>query len=205
MFDGIYKKQPPLPDSMWPAPAATRPLPRWKPTLPGRRAQLIFLGTVVVLGSLVVLLRPGPQEVSADAPASVASSTPQTPVAFATDVSSSLEPPTILDEPLPNSTAQTDVPTTAVSPELPTVRILNGSPQAGAASAAKATLESLGYRVLSIGDAQFDYVQTTLYYLEGNEDTADAVADALGEAAATTSENIIASPADILVVLGGEV
>ncbi len=64
-------------------------------------------------------------------------------------------------------------------------------------------LTGAGYTVLSIGDAQFDYVATTIYYTDGNKATAQAVAETMGDPALTLSENIIASPAQVLVVLGG--
>lgn len=208
VFDGIYRKSSALPDSSWPAPAQQPQPTRPRLPLPSRRIQVAVLGTVIAVSSIAVLFRPGPSDVHADTPRATpeVSNTDHPPVAFATEETSTTTPPMVLEEPLPGSLAQPDTTTTQAvdgESELPTVRILNGSLIPGVAATTKTTLEALGYAVLSIGDAQFDYVQTTIYYLEGQKQHATELAEALGLAAPTMSENIIASPADILVVLGG--
>lgn len=214
-FDSISRKTSALPQTPWPQLAITTPTPkaprRRLQLHPRHRTRLMVVGGLVSLIAIGIMLRPDPHEVSADTSQSINAndsngSTTANPVTFAqVPALEAQSVPTVLDQPTANSIDQPET-TSAAEPtntELPTVRILNGGPTEGAANAMRDTLASAGYNVISVGDAQFDYIATTIYYTEGNKAAASQVAKTMGDSSLTTTENIIASPAQILVVLGG--
>ena len=208
-FDGISRKPSSLPQTPWPQATAKQLTPKHSKINPRHKIHLAVIGGIVVVFGIAIVLKPSPQQVSADAPVpdpkEQAAAAP-TPVAFAhTAEPTPNAAPLVIDQPTATSIAQpeTAAPST-VDASLPTVRILNGSTTSGAATKMRDTLMQAGYTVLSVGDAQFDYIQTMIYYTEGNESAAAAVAEASGNSAITLTENIIASPAQVLLVLGGD-
>ncbi|MBI4022927.1 LytR C-terminal domain-containing protein [Candidatus Berkelbacteria bacterium] len=122
----------------------------------------------------------------------------------------------ILDAPLEESAPQdpglesTARPAETIPPESQvdraslTVRVLNGGGPAGAAAALRDRLEAGGYRVLSVGNAINPHARTTVYYATGFEEQAQTLANDLSESTPILIQSSIASPADVLVVIGSD-
>lgn len=207
----IPAAQPALPPIPTPIPTQ-----RQTPTirLPVIRVPSAVWAVLVVGIAGAALVRPAAQLFTAEA-----STIPPRPTTRSTDfplgfvqtqhTSTNTDNVVVIDQPTVTSIAQPDN-ATAVSTAnetahvLPTVRVLNGSTTVGKANDAKTQLEQQHYHVLSIGSAQFSYVQTTIYYLPGNKASAKVVAAILGHNDATLTEDSIASPADVLVVIGND-
>jgi hypothetical protein len=84
-----------------------------------------------------------------------------------------------------------------------TLRVLNGTTQAGAAATTKTTLEKAGFTVKSIGNAKSQtYTKTYVYYQAGKKAEADAVLAALADSKAVLEESTLANPDMVLVVFG---
>lgn len=99
--------------------------------------------------------------------------------------------------PSPSSSA------TTVDKAKVTLRVLNGTTQAGAAAATKTTLEKAGFTVKSIGNAKSqNYTKTYVYYASGKKAEGEAVLAALADSAAVLEESTLASPDMVLVVFG---
>lgn len=122
---------------------------------------------------------------------------------------STLEETVILDQPLPNSEAQeTPSKTEPPKPEEQvittgfTVRILNGSGISGAAANAQKLLLSRGYNVKNIGTAVNKYSKSIIFYSVEHKTAAEFLRSSLKRDSMEIKEDSIASPADILLVVG---
>jgi hypothetical protein len=115
-----------------------------------------------------------------------------TPTATPTPTESATATPT----PTPTATAGIDAKTV-------TLRILNGTTTAGAASKAKTTVEKAGFSVRTIGNAATqNYATTMVYYKEGRKAEAEAVQAALAGYTATLEQSSLADPDMVLVIIG---
>jgi hypothetical protein len=84
-----------------------------------------------------------------------------------------------------------------------TLRVLNGTTQAGAAASTKTKLEAAGFTVKSIGNAKNqNYTKSYVYYQAGKKAEAEAVFAALTDSSALLEESTLASPDMVLVVFG---
>lgn len=111
-----------------------------------------------------------------------------------------LSTPISTPESSPSST-----PTATPSPDwtLIKIRILNGTFQNGAAAKARFVLEQAGFKVRTIGNAQSQTYQTTIvYYLDGKQSEAELVKTALSNYMVTLEQSTLASPDDVLIVIG---
>jgi hypothetical protein len=127
-----------------------------------------------------------------------------------------LEETIILDRPLPTSAEQATTPAAPAEPSPATtdatpsprsvfsVRVLNGNGVPGGAATAKGRLTAAGLLVSSIGTATHRYATTVVYYLPNHRDDAVKVRDALDVPRALLTEDRIAAPADVLVVVGAD-
>ncbi|OGD87473.1 hypothetical protein A3J17_00085 [Candidatus Curtissbacteria bacterium RIFCSPLOWO2_02_FULL_40_11] len=90
----------------------------------------------------------------------------------------------------------------------PGIRVLNGSGEAGIASSIKDFLEDLGWRVLSIGNAEsYEFDSTTITFKEGFENFEDAlVTDLSAKYSVKVSSDLLeaSDEADIEVIVGTE-
>ena len=105
------------------------------------------------------------------------------------------------------SLSPTSTPTagTPLAKSSVTLRVLNGTTTAGAASTVKSLLEKAGYTVKSIGNAHSQtYQSTVIYYQTGRLEEAKLVQTALNSYSATIEESTLASPDMILVVYGSK-
>ena len=125
--------------------------------------------------------------------------------------------PTKTSEPAPK-TAKPDLskdeiasinpPTTDASPAVDkqsfNIRVLNGNGKAGDALKVKNELEAKGYKVGAIANANYKYTKTQVYYLSGNQKTAEQVASDLAreEEIKEASQDLIGEGYQILIVLG---
>lgn len=101
------------------------------------------------------------------------------------------------------ATATPTPTTTAVEKSSVTLRVLNGTTQAGAAASAERTLEEAGFTVRTIGNAtNQNYETTTIYYQTGRAQEAALVKEGLGNANAVLEESSLADPDMVLVVIG---
>jgi len=98
----------------------------------------------------------------------------------------------------------TPTPSSSVDKKSVTLRVLNGTTKAGAASTGKTILEQAGFTVRTIGNAQHqNYTSTVIYYQTGKQAEAQAVQSALSKYKSTLQESSgLASPDMVLVVLG---
>ena len=207
----IPAAQPVLPPVSTPNPAQ-RQTPSIR--LPVLRIPSAVWVVLLVGGAGAALIRPAAQLFTAEA-----STIPSRPTTRSTDfpltfvqaqqTTTSTTNVIVVDQPTITSIAQPDdtIATSSTNDAaqiLPTVRVLNGSTVAGRAADAKTQLEQQHYHVLSVGSAQFNYVRTTIYYLPGNKAGAKAVAASIGHSDVTLTEDAIASPADVLVVIGND-
>jgi hypothetical protein len=112
--------------------------------------------------------------------------------------------PTDTASPTPTATeTPTPTPTPSVDPASVILRVLNGTTTTGAASKAKTTLESAGFKVRTTGNAKNQNYDTTMvYYQTGKEAEAQAVKDALTGYSVTLEESSLAAPDMVLVVIG---
>lgn len=102
----------------------------------------------------------------------------------------------------PTPTA-TPTATSSVDKKAVTLRVLNGTSQAGAAATVKKVLEQQGFTVRTIGNAkQQTYTQTVIYYQEGRRAEAEAVQKSLGDYTPVLEQSALASPDMVLVVIG---
>lgn len=189
-----------------------------RPKIPAIRLPKIRIPVAVWVMALIFtaggfLFQPAKQLLTAEAsaiPTRSAIRSTELPIAFvqSTNQTQDADQTIVIDQPTSNSIAQPDTfsPVIANNEELvlPTVRVLNGGSTADKVKDVQSSLETGHYHILAVGSAQFTYVQTTIYYLAGNKDKARAVADAIGHADATLTEDPIAGPADVLVVLGND-
>jgi hypothetical protein len=116
--------------------------------------------------------------------------------------SSPLSTPTPNLKPSPNPT-----PTAIPSPDqaLIKIRVLNGTFQNGAAAKARFVLEQAEFKVRTIGNAQSQTYQTTIvYYLDGKQSEAEMVKAALSNYVVTLEQSTLASPDDVLIVVGAK-
>jgi len=112
-------------------------------------------------------------------------------------------PASLFATPTPESTPGANIDKTSAK-----IRVLNGNGQAGVASSGKAYVESKGYTVTAVGNADnFDFTDTIITVKKGFKDFADAlVADLSGKySAKVSSDNLEASDsADIEVTIGSK-
>ncbi len=149
-------------------------------------------------------------EATVAAPASA--NTPTEPGPPEIDRGQSVEEAIILDRPLASSKAQDGStgstapsepePIAAPQPDSFTTRILNGSGRTGAATKVEGQLTKLGFHITTVGTAVNAYEQSVIYYSAGHELQAKALQSAFGHADATIEQSQIASPADVLLVIG---
>lgn len=190
-------------------------------TSPRRRVpkRAIASGLVVlgVLGLGVVLMRPSGQtsEASPSQESGLGSETSTDPtfhLRLPQGSGANLAPDdlVVLDQPTEASLPQSDTKsapntadqsTTEATPDF-TIRILNGGSAAGSAAGLRDQLAEAGYEVLSIGNAKNTHGQTTLYHQADQRTAAETVAKQLGEPPIAFVTSAIASPADVLIVLG---
>ena len=111
--------------------------------------------------------------------------------------------------PTPNSftTEPTPTPTPlSVDKESASIRVLNGSGQAGVAGSAKAFIESKGYKVTAVGNADnFDFTDTIVVLKKSFADFADAlVADLSSKYSVKVSDEELeaSDSADIEIIIG---
>jgi hypothetical protein len=216
-LDGITAKREPIFPKPVPTPREEVVVPKISSPRPQLRVPSIHIPVSAWVVTFIVtagflLIQPAKQLLTAEASTiSTAATThaPEPPISFneTDNRTQKTDQVIVIDQPTSTSIAQPDtepIPaTTADTPHvLPTVRILNGGATVGKASEIKKSLETLHYHVLSIGSAQFTYVQTTIYYLGNNKASAKVIAEAIGQDNASLTEDLIASPADVLVVLG---
>lgn len=191
--------------------------PRKPLRVPTIKIPIAVWALLVVGTASAVLLRPATKFFTAEAstiPSGSTTRSTELPITFVeTNVQSHTNDQVVaIDQPTADSLAQPDVtPAVAAATTtkessriLPTVRVLNGGASAGKATSVGTQLEQQHYHVLATGNAQFSYVQTTIYYLPGNKEGASTIATVIGHADATLTEDPIASPADVLVVLGND-
>lgn len=220
MLDGIRARRDtafyppaPAPKKQLTLPSISLPktqLPRLKAPRVRIPIAIWVVGFIVTAGAF--LIQPAKQLLTAEASTIPTSSTVRSanlPLDFARSINQSTnsDQVIVIDQPTTNSVAQPDTISPVIVADstthvLPTVRVLNGGAATGKAADTRTSLEAKHYHVLSVGSAQFTYVQTTIYYLAGNKDNAKAVAAAIGQSDATLTEDSIAGPADVLVVLG---
>lgn len=104
--------------------------------------------------------------------------------------------------------AATASSTTAPAKDSFNLRVLNGSGVAGKAAEAKTKLETAGFKVSSVGNAQsFTYSTSVIYYLKDKKAEADLVGKELSNLKSTAeeaSQQFIGNDDDILVVVGKE-
>ncbi len=104
----------------------------------------------------------------------------------------------------------TTVPASDHSPSEVSVIVLNGSGQAGAAATNSDTVGAAGYTMLTPGNAPANIDSTTLYYADGYESDAIAVAQLLGKGTDAVKPLSDASlggaegDADLAVILGAD-
>jgi LytR cell envelope-related transcriptional attenuator len=124
-----------------------------------------------------------------------------TPTVKATPVSTPSSSPSIIPSPTP-SAISTPTPSSSPSTSI-TLRVLNGTTVAGAASKVQTILKSAGFTVRTIGNAKTqDYASTYVYYQAGKLDQANKVAAALTTYSVTVQESSLAAPDMVLVVIG---
>lgn len=102
------------------------------------------------------------------------------------------------------STAETLSDASQLDKAALTIRILNGGGKAGAAAALRDGLTKQSFTISSIGNAQQTYETTIIYYQTGQRVAAELLSKSLGEPAVTLEENAIATPADVLIVIGAD-
>jgi hypothetical protein len=131
------------------------------------------------------------------------------PVTFAQTVhaTNSADQTIVIDQPLSNSKLQPEqivngTNNTALGAS--TIRILNGGNTSESVDQMTKLLEDKQFQILSIGSAQFSYVKTTIYYLSGHKDSAKEIAKLIGKPDTILTEDPIASPAAVLIVLGAD-
>ena len=91
----------------------------------------------------------------------------------------------------------------AVTKTAVTLRVLNGTTVAGAASKAKASLEAAGFTVQQTGNATNQtYDSTVIYYQSGRSAEAKAVQTALSGYTTSLEQSTLADPSMVLVVIG---
>ena len=128
----------------------------------------------------------------------------------------SLEETVILDQPLATSKAQDgtfgalDVsPKSMAGPpaaaDAVTLRLLNGSGKVGMASTQRAVFAAKGFNVVSIGTAVNTYTKSVIYYTPGHQKAAESIRSVYGRSETKLSEDALAQPADILLVIGKDV
>ena len=208
-FDGIHR------GSSTPPPERAEP-PRQYRVRSGNGRFFLFLLTLAGLGFL--LIRPSshgetaPKTAAASKSASSSTAISSFHLPQGGDLNTPLDKLVILDHPNEFSAPQTDQSTAQASEPVPspasttdfTVRILNGGGAAGAAGKLRDELRAKGFSVSTIGNAQSSYANTTVYYQGGKQASAGKVVDALSDPPPTLSENAIAAPADVLVVIGAD-
>jgi LytR cell envelope-related transcriptional attenuator len=128
-----------------------------------RGAALIF--AAVLLG--IVILR------STDAPDSLAEGEPVATGATAPDTSATTAPPTSQEE------STTSSPPPSFDPGSVRVLVANGSSVPGAAGRLSATIGEDGYSLAPAADAPEDVDRSIVYYGEGYEEAANAIASSL--------------------------
>jgi hypothetical protein len=134
-----------------------------------------------------------------------------TPIPTTKTTSSTLSPtskpatPTPSSSPLPTPTSS---PTPTVSPSSISkssisIRVLNGTTITGLAATGRSILEQAGFKVNSVGNANNQTYQTTvIYYQTGLQAQAQMVEAALAKYSVSLQESSIASPDQVLVVMG---
>jgi hypothetical protein len=104
----------------------------------------------------------------------------------------------------------TTTPATDHSPSEVSVIVLNGSGQTGVAASNSATIGEAGYVMLTPGNAPANVDATAVYFVEGYESDAIAVAGLLGKGTDSVSPVTEASlggaegDADVVVILGAD-
>lgn len=120
-----------------------------------------------------------------------------------------LETPTIYATPTPTASASA-TPTPEATPTASqinkssiSIRVLNGTSIAGAATKIKTTLEKAGFTVRTVGNAtKNNYQETIVYYQAGKSSEADLVKASLNDENSRTEQSDLANPDNILVVYG---
>ena len=111
--------------------------------------------------------------------------------------------PFVLESPTPEATVGA-----SLDKSEPKIRVLNGSGKAGTASSVKDFLESKGYKVASIGNAQnYDFSQTVLRFKEGFKKFEEVLFSDLSDkySVKVDSDNLEATDsADIEVIAGAK-
>lgn len=212
-FDGIHRHRP--------SRRPVRTLEEPPPTPPTRRGGASTSGALLVLlltGGAFLFLRPERPAIdttaesftvgSEDAPAVDPATSFRAPQGGGLDTS--LDQLVVLESPTDTSAPQEDSPSTGSDTDETTgkqenssIRILNGSGKAGAAAAVRDQLDDT-FTVISIGNAQTDYARTTLYYQAGKRTAAENAVAALSGPTPILEESELASPADVLIVLGAD-
>lgn len=104
------------------------------------------------------------------------------------------------------SSPQASPETEEVDKSEPQIRVLNGSGEAGIASSVKDFLEELGWKVISIGNAEsYEFDTSTVIFKEGFDKYKDALVKDLSEkySVEVSSDSLEASDeADIEVTIG---
>lgn len=128
------------------------------------------------------------------------------------ELGESVEHAIILDRPLASSktqdgstgstTATPSEATTTPKPDSFTTRILNGSGQSGAAATVQNQLTKLGFHITDTGTAVNAYQKSVIYYASGYELQAKTIQAAFSHTDTAVEQNQIASPADVLLVIG---
>ena len=91
------------------------------------------------------------------------------------------------------------------TPEPGRITIQNGTSIKGLAATVQTRLQSKGFKVVSISDAQGLYAQTVIIDYRGNPQFVQQLAGALGVSMASTSTSLDANnPVDALVILGDD-
>ena len=145
----------------------------------------------------------------------VATSSSPTPTPTASAQASTSPSPTLSSSPTPSTTPTssisatptpkaTSTPTPTTSKSTITMRVLNGTTTSGLAAQVRTTLQSAGFTVQSIGNANNQtYTSTVIYYATGQLAGAQSVQQALSSYSPTLQESSsLASPDDVLVVVG---
>ncbi len=107
-------------------------------------------------------------------------------------------------------TTSTTAATSGKSPSEVSVVVLNGSGQTGVAASTSATIGEAGYTMLTPANAPANVETTSVYYADGFEDSAIAVAQVLGKGTDSVKPVTEASlggaegDADVVVVLGAD-
>lgn len=143
--------------------------------------------------SAVVLSTPTPTSTTTSTPSPTTATT--TPTPSATTIPTATPTPSSSPTASPNSISKSSI----------SIRVLNGTTIAGLAATGRSVLEQAGFTVRTIGNANNQTYQTTvIYYQTGYLAQAQMVEAALNKYSVSLQESSIASPDQVLVVMGQE-